>query len=110
MAKNYNVCQKELSFKDSFVLEGKPICKLCLNEAQGKKTAPEPVNKQNEKPQEPQKETTGAFILTLVFSIFVPILSIWNGIEYLVHKETWKGSLLLVIFAIQLIYIISVVT
>lgn len=54
-------------------------------------------------------ETTGAFIVTLIFSILVPILSIWNGIEYLIKKEFWKGGLMLVIFVIQLIYIISIV-
>ncbi|MDZ7289668.1 MAG: LIM domain-containing protein [candidate division KSB1 bacterium] len=35
MAKTCSRCGKELSFRDSFVWEGKPICGACLKEARG---------------------------------------------------------------------------
>jgi hypothetical protein len=34
MPKNCNTCGKQLTFRDSFVWEGKPICKMCLKKAE----------------------------------------------------------------------------
>jgi hypothetical protein len=67
-------------------------------------TTEQPTNRKSK-----NTETVGAFIVTLILSILVPILSLWNGIEYLVGKQVWKGSLLLAIFAIQLIIIVNIV-
>lgn len=38
MAKNCSDCGKQLTFRDSFVWEGKPICKICLKKAEERKT------------------------------------------------------------------------
>jgi len=34
MAENCSTCGKQLTFRDSFIWEGKPICKICLKKAE----------------------------------------------------------------------------
>jgi len=45
MAKNCNECGKLLTFKDSFMYEGKPICKTCLQKVESSKQG-EKINNQ----------------------------------------------------------------
>lgn len=39
MAKNCTECGKQLTFRDSFVFEGRPVCKNCLRKLEGKDAA-----------------------------------------------------------------------
>lgn len=53
------------------------------------------------------EKSTGSYIQDQIMSILFPILALWYGPKYLVKGEYPKGVVILIIFAIELYFIIS---
>jgi len=67
MAKFCNKCSKRLSFRDSFVWDGKPICRACLQETDPTRTQKPP---ETIPPSESLGFNWGTFFLTPIWLMF----------------------------------------
>jgi len=54
------------------------------------------------------EEAKDSYVSDQIFSILFPFLAIWYGPKYLIKGQYIKGITILVIFAIELYFIISI--
>ncbi len=64
-------------------------------------------NKLDQNVPDEDKESKGSYVSDQVFSIIFPILALWYGPKYLIKGEYLKGAVILIIFAIELYYILQ---